>query len=398
MKKNIFLMDLALLLYAITAFFYFNIGNGYYMLIISIAPICLYAFGAVLQMDKENYTWVIFLIFMWISSLLSDFSTEGYKFIIGFGIMFLFKLIFESVYGWHKKMSRIFFFFSLIHTVFILLCLVIPDQISALADKIYTGEVLDAYTEMFEQQAYSGISGSTGFAAFFASVIIGYGMCGILNEDKKIKKIFLILIGVIALFLTIKRSFFVSNAIAVMLVYMIHSRNNKKKVGNYVTLALVAIILYSVLTIIPEVQNVFNKFDALKESGDISNGRTYLWAKTIELWLESPIFGKGINALPKHGISSHNVYLQVLAETGVFGLISFVIAMIYSFVNSCTVYKEVCKDNLLTAKEKTLFLTCIYVQIIFFIYCFFGNPLYGITFMAISFLYIACIKSYFLKK
>ena len=174
MKKNMFLMDLALLLYAITAFFYFNIGNGYIMLIISIIPICLYTFGAVLQMDKENYSWVIFLLFAWISALLSSYSMEGYKFIISFIVMFLFKLIFESVYGWHNKMSKLFFFLAFVHTVFIILSIIIPEQISSFAAKIYTGETLDVYTQMFERESYTGIAGSTGFAAFFSSIIEKY--------------------------------------------------------------------------------------------------------------------------------------------------------------------------------------------------------------------------------
>ena len=198
--------------------------------------------------------------------------------------------------------------------------------------------------------------------------------------------------------LTLKRSYIVSNIIAVVVIYIIYSRNNKKKIKNYVTIGLAVIILYYILSIVPQVQNIFNKFTMLKESGDITNGREYLWAKTFELCLESPIFGKGINALPQHGVSTHNVYFQVLAETGVFGLISYLAALIYSMIQSCSVYKEICKDALLTPKERTLFLVCIYIQIIFIVYCLTGNPLYGITFLAIFFMNVACIKSYLAKK
>lgn len=56
------------------------------------------------------------------------------------------------------------------------------------------------------------------------------------------------------------------------------------------------------------------------------NGRFELWSHAYELWKESPILGIGLGGVVSHiGHGSHNLFVELLAETGALGLILFVV-------------------------------------------------------------------------
>ncbi len=399
MKKNKVLIDLSMFLYLVTAFFYFLLGNGYYWLIASVIPISLYIINSVISMDKENYGWAIFIGFLWISAMVSIYTTESYKYLLVIVLSFLGKLIFESVYGWHLKFSKIVRFFVTVHVFAIILSYFSPEFIKSIVDQLYTGDALDTYTQLFENNAYAGITGQTGYAAFFASVFIAFCVSDILNTKISLWTIVKFLMGSFALLLTVKRSFIISNVIAIIFVFYIQNKGNRKFLKNLLIFTIMAALAYCFVSNTAFIEKLLSKNTALMESGDITNGRVYLWAETYKLWLEKPLFGHGINVLPGcYGISTHNSFLQILAEAGIFGFIGMVVALIISFVKSCSIYKDILKDTLLSDKEKSVFLTAIYVQIVFVIYCLCGNPMYGISFLLIDLLFVSCIKSFLRRK
>ncbi len=58
--------------------------------------------------------------------------------------------------------------------------------------------------------------------------------------------------------------------------------------------------------------------------------RENLWRLAIELWSENPVFGVGLASFPvdagigdMRGVYPHNIFLELAAETGIFGLILF---------------------------------------------------------------------------
>ncbi|MBE7020355.1 MAG: O-antigen ligase family protein [Ruminococcaceae bacterium] len=399
MRKNKVLIDLSMFLYLFLGFFSFFLGNGYYWIIICLIPISLYIINAVVSMDKENYGWVIFIGFVWISSMVSVYTSESYKYLLVIGSCFLAKLIFESVYGWHMKFSRIIRFFVWIHVLAVIASYFFPDYIRSIMDNLYTGEALDDYSQLLESNAYAGLTSQTGFAAFFISIFIAFCISDVLNTKLTLWKIIKIAIAGFALVLTVKRSFIVSNIIAILFVFYIQNKGNKKFVRNLMILVIVSCSLYYIASSLSIIDQLIAKNSNYIESGDITNGRAYLWEETYKLWLEKPIFGHGINVLPVYyGLSTHNSYLQILAEAGIFGFVSMIVAFIMSLVKSCSIYKDIVKDNLLTDKEKSVFLATIYMQVVFIVYSFAGNPMHGINFLLLYMLFISCIKSFVQRK
>ncbi len=399
MKKNKVLIDLAIFMYLFTAFFSFIFGNGYYMLIASFIPISLYAINAVVSMDKENYGWVVFMVFLWISAMVSIYTTISYKYLLVIGLSFLGKLIFESVYGWHLKFGKMVEFFATIHILGVILSYFFPDFINGIVEHFYTGDTIDTYAMLFEYNAYAGLTPQTGTAAFFTTIYIAFCISDMLNQKFNLWSIIKILLGFFALLLTVKRSFLVSNIIAIFFVFYIQNKGNRKFFRNALIFTITGVIAYYIFLNTTLMDTLIQKSDGLLESGDITNGRMFLWTETYKLWLEKPIFGHGVNVLPYYyGFSSHNSYLQILAEAGIFGFLSFIVAMFMSLVKSCSIYKEILRDTLLTDKEKTIFLASIYMQVIFIVYCFVGNPVHGMNFILPYLLFISCVKSFIRRK
>lgn len=78
---------------------------------------------------------------------------------------------------------------------------------------------------------------------------------------------------------------------------------------------------------------------SIVDTEEVSNkGRIYIWKNSIKSIVENPLLGVGINNFPvilkesitktKAGSSAHNIYLNVAAEIGIFGLLVFLL-MVY---------------------------------------------------------------------
>lgn len=66
-------------------------------------------------------------------------------------------------------------------------------------------------------------------------------------------------------------------------------------------------------------------------------GRSEIWAATIDLWLKSPILGVGFRQHEQFLltiVSAHNAYLAMLADTGLLGLVVYLVLQIYSLFAS----------------------------------------------------------------
>lgn len=103
----------------------------------------------------------------------------------------------------------------------------------------------------------------------------------------------------------------------------------------------------TVLLAIPELDKVLSRINLDFLSNDSSNiYRRYLWKLAVKTFTDNPLLGSGVGSfgfsLPSHTKVSgylvshaHNIYLQILAETGILGFTAFfgyiIIAMYVSF-------------------------------------------------------------------
>ncbi len=98
---------------------------------------------------------------------------------------------------------------------------------------------------------------------------------------------------------------------------------------------ILSIIGVTLILTLPEMDAVLSRMDPGILSDDSSNTyRHYLWSTAVNIFKENPVLGAGLGSygfyLPSHSTAAgylvshaHNIYLQILAETGLVGFIAF---------------------------------------------------------------------------
>ena len=108
----------------------------------------------------------------------------------------------------------------------------------------------------------------------------------------------------------------------------------------------------------------------------------------------SPIFGSGTGSVSFFlGELTHNIYLQSLAEWGMFGFMILVVILLVQFFFTLKVLKMYETKN---APEELLFFSGI--QLYFILNGFFGSSLNNIPTLGLYLLSILIIKQYFNNK
>ena len=118
-------------------------------------------------------------------------------------------------------------------------------------------------------------------------------------------------------------------------------------------------------------------------SGNLFNGRLRFWSLSLELFLQNPLFGIGwgqfqmisaCTASTLHAVAHvHNVYLQLLCESGIFGFLFYVCWFIFSYYKTIKVFLI---NKELDSKANFYLIFSLCFQTFFLLYCFSGNPLY----------------------
>lgn len=224
-------------------------------------------------------------------------------------------------------------------------------------------------------------------------------------KNKESKYIIFTLFSIVALLFTAKRGHLIFTLISCIVLYFISNRERlPKKVIKFSFILLSALLIVLILSMfIPQILNVVTRIeDGIKE-GNLLNGRQDFYDLTISMWKDHKILGNGWGAFSynfqlylydeNYGVEyldAHNVYLQLLAECGIIGLLFFLGIMIYIYIFTFNLIKSK-KYNL---NDATLNFSMGY-QTFFLLYCFTGNPLYDMQCYCIYFICIGItIKKY----
>lgn len=221
----------------------------------------------------------------------------------------------------------------------------------------------------------------------------------IIDKSKKdLKHTFFILI---ALFITGKRSCFTFACATILFLYFYYSQVSlTKKMRNVIKVMIAFAILVPIATLaIPQLGNMFGRIQYFFKSDKSFGNRIELYAIAINMFRSNPLFGTGWGAYKfyfdsmnftwqydgSNLLNAHNVYLQVLAESGIIGEFIYVLILSRTIVNTLKIGKRN-KDNLYI-----IFSTGI--QIFFLLYSITGNPLYDTMFNVTYFITLGMTHS-----
>ena len=250
---------------------------------------------------------------------------------------------------------------------------------------------------------HSGIAGCFLVPGLFA-FLVSY-------RNKKKNAFFWIMLSVLALGIILinKRGFMLDIAISLLVVFLV-ARQSEGKMK--LRLNRVLIVVFSILIIIgvlfamymsiPLVrQSINNITDKFADDDGTLSGRTELYDLAIRLFKQHPIIGIGWGNFREQSLhvfrmtssktyETHNVYLQLLCETGVIGLAAFLITIIWMLVYTIRRFMRV--NSMYPDSEASLALRLsMYLQLFFITYCFSGNPLYDYVFVVTYFIGIVLL-------
>lgn len=212
------------------------------------------------------------------------------------------------------------------------------------------------------------------------------------NTEKKSKLLFGFGIATcIALLLTSKRAHLLFGiATLIVVYYVINPQKRVQRSFKLMMVAVVAIILLNLLIdYIPEISQVFERFQTAG-SDNASLLRFLMWDRAFNLFRQNPLLGIGWYGFRyKSGLSEftgatagcHNIYLELLCETGIIGFLVFIFAMGSSLI--CTL-KNInltysIKDETIQHMRRALAVSFA-IQFFVLLYGLTGNPLYDDTF------------------
>lgn len=115
--------------------------------------------------------------------------------------------------------------------------------------------------------------------------------------------------------------------------------------------SIVIILLMNEIDVLSPITNRFENIGS-----DSGSGRLDIWSKAIITFLDNPFWGVGLNGIrsynlehygAKFNVFTHNSYLEVLVESGIFGFILFIVFWIQLMWTSINLTKKQPKCNYL---------------------------------------------------
>lgn len=232
----------------------------------------------------------------------------------------------------------------------------------------------------------------------YMSISLIYFFSRLMNDKSK-SNLFFTIISLFCLFSTAKRAHLIFSLISIIIyIFFLNRDKISKRIKKIFIFAIVGTTwLLLMSAFVPQILNVFDRFDSSSENTTLLNGREELYDLAIEKWKEKPILGNGwmsytyfyhiylSNPNDKYEIDyspAHNVYLELLCDVGVVGLGLFLILFLTILRKSikCMIKNNLCKN------QNVVFSICF--QIFFLLYCLSGNALYDVQCYLIYFISI----------
>ena len=237
----------------------------------------------------------------------------------------------------------------------------------------------------YDKGYIAGLTNHISSNGMYLAISCGFVACYLfLGRKTLLKKVFLIML-VFALLLTGKRAHVLFTAGSLYLTYLVYMADKPKSrlVKGIGIILGVTVVFLIASRFVPGMDNFVEKFAETSESGDITKGRANQVYLALGLFSSNPIFGIGWDGfkywfLTNFGVflNVHNVYVQLLCETGILGSLVFYTLFIVEARHAVVALKRAkCvyyDDPVLNC---TTAVSC-FVQFFFLLYCMTGNPLY----------------------
>lgn len=312
-------------------------------------------------------------------------------FAIGFfSILMMFALASNS--GWHRIAIKAVAITSCVHVFATIFFFFNSSLWKKYSFAVYGGYVSGSNRgETGYAAALNGHYSTNGtLTAFFALSLIGAFLFSRTKKNKK-RYAILIILALVATLLTSKRAHTLFLAVTFIIVYFLanwkeNAFKTMLKIVSIVIVAYFAIIF--IVNYIPALSTVFSRFLTIGQD-DQTLTRFVMWEYAYDMFTTEPIYGIGWGAyryrfsslnMYEGAANAHNIYLQLLAETGVIGFALFIWAAFRGLKGS--IYMMINANKLrLDYNEKIIATFSCTFQIFLLLYGLTGNPIYDFCFI-----------------
>lgn len=323
---------------------------------------------------------VIFLISMMLSIIPSFSKNNSIKFFCVMSILFLLGVgmsgksidLFCSL----KHMMKFAAFF---HMLFSYFTIFFPHLSITICGFFLPAESVKLTQRwLFEMHRIAGISGQLGTNAVYMSILICIYFVEYLLYKEKKDFLFLFL-AIIMLLMTGKKGIILAVAVAISVIIILFYFN---RIWVGLSLSIIACIVSITGVIFFLSLNLQTKIYHNFYVSIIS--RAVLYEKLFSRINDNIFFGNGVDTtVSLIGHQGHNIYLQILYEQGIIGLIFFVFAIVIPMIILIR-YLKIHKKEI-HKKNMEIFFMSIFFQVFFIIYGLTDNPLYDYQVLLVYF-------------
>ena len=204
---------------------------------------------------------------------------------------------------------------------------------------VYLVRQLSWYTDIISRTKVRGTFfylGPNEVAAFYTQyTVLLMGLYFFMKKGiKKLILLGIILINIFCVLFLFSRAAYLALAVGMFFLFAI---KNKK-----LLVPLLLVVVYWQVALPQKVQDrILETTDVYGELDRASELRLIVWQNAIDLFYESPIIGMGYGVFSESGFvvgDAHNIYLRILAEQGLVGLMIFLILLFVLFVQGIKLF------------------------------------------------------------
>ncbi len=333
-----------------------------------------------------------------------------YSYLFFYSISIVFYLFAKGSIRWIDDSLSIMRLFATIYSVATIAFVFTPSFYTGTVTKLF-GSYAATAIQQYNNGNMPGLTANCSTNAMYLCIGIGVSISLLFSNHLKKKaygnintsrsEYYIIILELCALLLTGKRGPTLFMVMSFSVLYLIQSsKEGFMRWFKLIFIFMTAVVLFFVIiSFVPALGRVYYKNLELLEGGNILTGRQSYYEAAYDTFLSNKIFGIGwggmeifITSITWNNASYnvHNIYLQLLAETGIVG---FTIFMLFFGTNLIyTIKYTVLKIKGNSLQNITPLLFSCYIQVFFLLYGFTGNPLYDIQ-MLIPYYFAIAISS-----
>ena len=276
---------------------------------------------------------------------------------------------------------KIFIRVGLFMALFITICSLFPRVYSSYIVPLLAKTEMEDVISSYEKGYGVTIGGSAIYPSFIICVGVFFCFADLLYGSKYRKRIvntIYLAIFFLGLFITGRRGTPIALALSMVLVYLITTPKNAKKIlkrtGLLIAIVVIFIVLINILVrngyltrYVSSAQLLIGNNIDINVINRLTSSRLFLSIEAWKLFLSSPIIGVGWGTFALHVSTKvfnvHNCWLQFLCETGIIGFTCLSVPIVGLFLNSRKKLKRVIKNTHAISTQKNVFFVTTGVQL-----------------------------------